>query len=125
MRKLKLAPYSCRVAARIGDLEKRRAAIGTSADGRAVTLWVVAGSDAWDMVARRPKWLALPCDGRSDPLTYDWSIVRDHAPVLLVRAGHFENDMVLRLAQALLRDGAERVIDMRDGTRYVPRRVAA
>ena len=125
MMKRKLAPYSRQVAARISDLEKRRAALGTSADARAVTLWVVAGPDAWDMVARRPKWLALPCDGRSDPFIYDWSIVRGHAPVLLVRAGKCEGDMILRLVQALLRDGAERVIDMRDGTRYVPRRVAA
>ncbi len=113
------APCSKAVAARIADPTARRQALGTSRDNAAVTLFVFTGPQAWDAVLKCPARLALADDPTRDPAVIDWSAVRGHGPVLLVRAGKTDGARVERLILALLRDGAASVIDTSTGARYV------
>ncbi len=113
------APYSKAVAARIADPTARRKALGTSRDNTAVTIFVFTGSKAWDAVLKCPSRLALADDPTRDPALIDWSVVRGHGSVLLVRAGKTDGARVERLILALLRDGAASVIDTASGMRYV------
>lgn len=113
------APYAKTVAARIADPTARRKALGTNRDNTAVTLFVFTGSEAWNAVLKCPARLALADDPTRDPAVIDWSVVRGHGSVLLVRAGKTDGARAERLILALLRDGAASVIDTSSGARYV------
>lgn len=86
--------------------------MGTSADGTKPTLWVLAGSGAWDMArewkALRRLFLVLP-PGEA-PAGFNWSVLAGHDPVILKVAGDLAATEVQALVLALMRDGVQRVL---------------
>lgn len=92
---------------------------GASPDGRRLTLTVLAGPDAWD---RARDYLASGASAvvappGEDPSGYDWRLLAGHPPVLL--RGNVPQAELGRLAAAILRDGAGRVLHPQTGARYV------
>lgn len=48
-----------------------------------------------------------------------WAACADADPVLLWRCGDVDGDQVKRLIEAVLRDGANRILDIETGNRYL------
>ena len=88
------------------------------------TYWIAAGADAIAWAAEHPHLAALAAPPDLEPACCDWSLVAGSPPVLVhvqegLPAGYLD-----RLAAALLRDGAGRVLAMtgpRDSILYAPR----
>ena len=85
---------------------------GISADGRHPQLWVLAGSNTWNVAREyaRSRYLFLACPPDADPEALDWRLLAGHDPVLLRQCGQLDGDTLKRLVLAVLRDGAERVL---------------
>lgn len=85
---------------------------GTSTDGRNVSIWVLAGADAWNVAREyaRGRYLFLACPPDADPEALDWRLLAGHDPVLLRQCGQLAGDTLKRLVLALLRGGTERVL---------------
>lgn len=96
---------------------------GTSADGKHLTLRVLIGPKAWDVTdshaAQRNLFVLLPQG--DDPAAFDWRVLRDHPPVLVVPYGEVDDNTVTALVLAMMRDGVERVLYVNDAgmRRYI------
>lgn len=110
-------PYAARLAAALADPGSWPDRPGTSADGTALTIWVLCGPDAWD-VARAyvdaGALFALSPPGE-DPATFDWTDLAGHPPILI--RGQLSAAELGRLAAAILRDGGGRILSA-DGRRF-------
>lgn len=117
----KLPPYAKQLRTRLQNPELWQKCVGTSADGRHVTLFLICGPDAWNVARNwisRRLLVVLPPDAR--PERFDWSVLSGHPPVLIHRAGHVHPDIIERIAAAALRDGVERLFLLgSDGIRYM------
>lgn len=86
--------------------------MGTSADGTKPTLWVLAGSGAWDLSREwrdlRRLFVVLPPG--DDPAGFNWSVLAGHDPVVLKVVGDLAGAEVQALVLALMRDGVQRVL---------------
>jgi hypothetical protein len=96
---------------------------GTSADGSAVTVWVLAGADCWNVAElwahpreAKPPLFVLSPPGE-DPALFDWSALRGHPPTLLRPCPDLSQVEVAALVAALLRDGAGRALVLGDTPR--------
>lgn len=106
------APY----ARQLREILKRPASWpaywGTSPDGRALTVWVLAGPDAW--AAARSRWKAgricLVSPPDDDPAALDWTALQRLDPVLVQPCGPVGGDELQRLVLALVRDGVRHVL---------------
>ena len=85
---------------------------GTSPDGQHVTIWVAAGDKgAWSWATEQIEHrllLVAPLD--RDPAIFNWSVLCDHAPVIVVSFDDPPHEFLERLAVAILRDGCVRVL---------------
>jgi hypothetical protein len=103
-------PYAARLTTALADPASWPGRPGTSADGTAVTIWALAGPDAWE-VARiwsETSALFVLAPPAEPPEVFDWSSLAGHPPVLI--RGELPAAEVGRLAAVLLRDGAGRVL---------------
>ncbi len=100
---------------------------GTSSDGKRLSLFIIAGSNAWEMAKKSlsSKLLFLVHPPADPPEIYDWRICAGHEPIIILTAGRLNNDISRRLSIALLRDGVDRVVTSAGdgyGQRYIARR---
>jgi hypothetical protein len=113
-------PYAARLAAILAHPETWPGRPGTSADGRHLTLWVLAGPDAWEVAdlwghpdaAPAPLFVLAPAE--EAPAGFDWSVLRGHPPVLVRPCGDLSQGEVAALVGALVADGCERVLVLGD-----------
>lgn len=115
-----LPPGARRIVAALADPRDLAGTWGVSADGRSPTLWAACGPGAGKWARRDPRRLALILPPGRDPAAYDWSVVAGHGPVLLVRCGPVPDSTVAALIEALLVDGAGRILDVASGRRFLP-----
>lgn len=94
---------------------------GASPDGQHLAITVAAGPSAWDIaracfVLGAPALVAPPGE---DPAGYDWRVAADPrlAPVWI--HGDLPEHETRRLVVAILRAGADSVITLSDGRRYL------
>lgn len=108
----KAPPYGRTLAERLASPDGWPNWSGTSPDGHAVTIWVAAGGhSAWSWAERehtRRLLLLAPFD--HDPSLFDWSLTKQHAPVVVTSFDNVTADFLERLAVAILRDGCQRVL---------------
>ena len=109
---LKLPPYAKRLREVLTAPGTWPTFAGTSPDGRNISIWVLAGSNTWNVAGEyaRGRYLFLACPPDTDPEALDWRLLRGRDPVLLRQCGQLDGDTLKRLMLALLRDGAERVL---------------
>jgi hypothetical protein len=120
---MKRPPYSSRLSAILADPDDWQHLSGTSANGEHLTVWVLAGSGAWDAAH---DWLADPpvsapwvlAPPGADPAALDWSALAAHPPVLLMPCGELRQAEEAALASAILRDGGESVMTWPMGRGY-------
>lgn len=96
-----------------------RSFIGTSADGRNPTLWLLTGADAWHTARSWANRLAVVAPDDADPADLDWRCLAGADPVLLVRCGEADGNHIARVLAAAFRDGVGRVLDLETGARYL------
>ena len=119
-----LPPYGRTLADRLSKPATWPQYAGTSPDGAAVTVWVALGPGAWDWAQDgADAFLLTILPPGADPASYDWRCLAGHDPVILQRCGPVQESDIHALADALLRDGVQRVLDGAMGIRY--RREAA
>jgi len=108
----RLPPYAKRLREALAAPATWSTFAGTSPDGRNVSIWALAGSNAWAVASEyvRGRYLFLACPPDAAPETLDWRLLRGHDPVLLRQCGQLDGDTLKRLVLALLHDGAERVL---------------
>jgi hypothetical protein len=120
--KRKLPPHGKTVAARLADRTVWPRMAGTSPDGEHLTIWVACGSDAWNYARQRiDNHMIVVTPSGEDPHGFDWRPFTGHAPVLIARCGAATDAEVDALARALIRDGAQRVLDVDVGRRWLAR----
>lgn len=111
-RRRRRPPYGARLAAVLARPETWPEWSGTSSDRAHLTLWVLAGPDAWRIagvwLATRALYVVAPPG--EDPAGYDWRVVAGHPPVLVHPCGDLTQAEFAALVGALVRDGAERVL---------------
>ena len=117
----RLPPYAHDIltARRSSDLRGRW---GASPDGRSAPVTLCVGTHAW-VTARQwtgHRLITLLPPGE-DPAGFDWRCLSSADPVLLWRCGAVTDD-VQALMRAIMRDGADRVLDLLTGVRYRARR---
>ena len=78
--------------------------------GRRGTYWIAAGADAIAWAAEHSHLAALAAPPDLDPAERDWSLVAGSPPVVVHVEGALPAGYLDRLAAALLRDGAGRVL---------------
>lgn len=61
--------------------------VGTLANGRNPTLWIMVGTDAWDVAHRCSDRLAIVAPDHEDPAAFDWYCLAGAEPVLLIHCG--------------------------------------
>lgn len=117
---MRAPPYAKAIKAKLAEPETWGSYCGTSPDGRHLTFFVAAGSDAWGWVhSRLDRFFTTLLPPGEDPDLFDWSVLKDHPPVLIVATSELDPAIVDSLATALVRDGAERVLVLdRRLTRY-------
>ena len=74
------------------------------------TYWIAAGAEALAWAAEHPHLAALAAPLDLDPMARDWCLVAGSPPVVVHAAGELPTFYLDRLATALLRDGAGRVL---------------
>jgi len=74
------------------------------------TYWIAAGADAIAWAAEHEHLHALAAPPDLDPTACDWSLVAGSPPVVVHVEGELLAGYLDRLAAALLRDGAGRVL---------------
>ena len=78
--------------------------------------FVAIGPGAWSLARRRQACYpvaVIPCD--RDPLDFRFDFLRG-LPAVLLEVGCFDTDRLERAALAMLTDGAQRVVPIRDAT---------
>jgi hypothetical protein len=105
-------PYAKRLRHTLDRPETWTAHPGTSADGRHLTLWVLAGFGAWDTAREwaETATLFVLAPWELDPATLDWRDLAGHPPILLHPCGDLPHQNLAALVAALIRDGCERVL---------------
>ncbi len=124
----KISPYGGVLRSALNHPETWPRYAGTSPDGLGVSIILIVGSEAWEKAKKLlGKHLFLILPQGYDPKKYDWSLLKDHDPILVLVAG---KDLTAkeyrRLALALMRDGVTRLLRPNgDGTavRYLSERV--
>lgn len=125
MRSLVAPPYAREISAALASRNVRDY-WGTSPDGKHPCLWLLVGPHAWRQARTwRPFRLVTLLPPDSDPELLNWAVLTGLDPVLMLRCGDVPGDVVRALIAAVMRDGAERIIDVITGTRYVCEEVAA
>lgn len=114
-------PYAKRLREMLADRSRWPSYVGTSPNGRHLTLWLLAGTKSWKQAkdwehTRRLFLLAPPDD---DPQAFDWSLLAGHDPVLLMPCGDLFHSTELAIVSAVMRDGTERVLRSGTPRRYV------
>lgn len=121
MNRRRQPPYAARLRAMLADRSRWSSYVGTSPNGRHLTLWLLAGIEAWKQAKawqHAPRlFLLAPID--NDPLTFDWSLLAGHDPVLLMPCGDLFHSTEIALVYAVMRDGTERVLRSGTPRRYV------
>lgn len=79
------------------------------------TYWIAAGADALAWAADHPHLHALAAPLDIDPAARSWRLVAGSPPVMVQAAGELPEMFLERLAAALLRDGAGRVLALTGG----------
>lgn len=106
-----LPPYGRKLRARLANRAHWARWYGTSPDGKAVSVHVVAGAAAWDWArGESDRRLLVVAPHSEDPARFDWSALAGHDPVLLVHAGALADEDAQRLVTALMHDGTRRVL---------------
>ncbi len=120
----RLPPYGRRLAAVLARPDTWPWYVGTSPDGRHVTILTLCGPGCWD---RAHTWetgaehrLFVVAPSGEAPDRYDWRILRGHDPILIDPCGDVSGPEIQALAAALIRDGVERALfcGPRGATRY-------
>ena len=107
----KLPPYARELTARLRAPASFKNYAGTSADGKAPTIWIACGPGAWDWVRRNQgKRIVTLAPPGEDPTVYDWRALRDHDPVFVVALGKISQDEIRTLIAAIMRDGVKRAV---------------
>jgi hypothetical protein len=85
--------------------------IGTSADGKSPTIWVLCGPNGWEIarVWNKRRLIVMVPDG-DDPYRFDWRMLARYVPAVITPCGNVERAELHRLADAILRDGSSKVI---------------
>lgn len=123
----KLPPYTKRLSDVLKTPSVWPQYKGTSQDGKRISLFIIAGTNAWEIAKKRlhTKLLYLMLPPTDDPEIYDWGICAGHEPIIILTAGQLKKDISHRLSIALLRDGVDRVVTSAGGgygQRYIARR---
>jgi hypothetical protein len=120
MSKRKLPPYGKQVADRLADRTVWPRMAGTSPDGEHLTIWICVGPGAWDTArAWIDNRLVLVCPQSESPANFDWRLCGGHDPLMIARCGTTTDAEVAALAEALIRDGVQRVLDVDVGRRWL------
>jgi hypothetical protein len=115
-----MPPYGRTLADRLSKPITWRQYAGTSPDGSAVTVWVGIGPNAWYWARERvDSFLLTILPPDTDPSALDWRVCAGHDPVVVQRCGDVQEGEVHALADALLRDGVQRVLDAETGNIHV------
>lgn len=120
-----LPPYGKRLAHVLARPACWAQFIGTSSNGKRLTIWLLTGQNAWKMAhdwAPRCRLFVLAPPGE-DPTRFNWNALAGHPPLLLRPCGALEGAEVQALLMALVRDGVTRVLRLDTGTRYVAEEV--
>ena len=107
---LQRAPYSEYLSAVLRHPEKWPEYAGTSADGSAVSVFLLVGSGAWNKARtlENSHLFALLPTG-DDPFLYDWHTLAGHDPIVAIVEGQPPSEKEFyNLASALIRDGVKR-----------------
>lgn len=116
-------PYGRRLADVLARPATWPGYIGTSKDGRRLTVWVLVGAAAWSLARewepQRRAFLVCPPD--AGPADFDWRMLAGHDPILLRPCGEVDGDHIRRLVTAMMRDGVRRVLRTDSGARYLAR----
>lgn len=82
-------------------------------NGDRASITIAVGPDAWAWArAWHPYRLVLVVPPGELASRFDWSDCAGHDPVLLALCGEVQDGEVERVARALMRDGAERVLEL-------------
>jgi len=114
-------PYSGRLRAVLAEPATWSDYWGTSPDGKHLSIWILAGPEAWT-VARQwadTQRLFLVAPPGADAARFDWRLCAGHPPLLLRLCGSVTEDELLPLVAALVRDGARRVLRTDTGRRFL------
>lgn len=124
-RRRRRPPYAARLAAILARPETWPEWSGTSPDRAHLTLWVLAGPDAWEVagiwLGTRALYVIAPPG--EEPARFDWRVLAGHPPVLVHPCGALAQAEVADLVGALLRDGAGRVLVLSGGDATRPIRL--
>jgi hypothetical protein len=108
----RLPPYGKQLVAALADPSSWPGRPGTSGDGLHLTLTVLAGAEAWDAAREwsftRALFVVAPPDEPPDAL--DWSLLKDHPPILVRPCPALSQPVTAALVSALVRDGCERAL---------------
>ena len=82
-------PYSKRLAAMLERSNDWPGYVGTSSDGRHVSIWLLFGPGCWGWahVWKDQPRLFVVCPPGEDPSGYDWRLLRGHDPILVEPVG--------------------------------------
>lgn len=107
----KLPPYARDLTTRLTEPASWRQYVGTSADGKSPTAWVLCGPKGWETAqAWRKRRLIVLLPPGADAYSFDWRALAHIAPAVITPCGHFEQAELHRLADAILRDGSPKVL---------------
>lgn len=118
----KFPPYGRELVARLAASASWRQYVGTSADGKSPTIWVLCGPSGWETAqAWRKRRLIVLLPPNGDPYAFDWRALARFAPAVIAPCGYLEQTELHKLADAILRDGSPKVLALtgRDIVRYL------
>lgn len=126
----KLPPFGRELKTRLCNPAMWHQYVGTSANGKSPTIWVLCGTSGWETAqAWRKRRLIVLLPPGADPYGFDWQALARFTPAVITPCGRFEQTELHRLADAILRDGSTKVLALGNGSivRYLraPAKVAA
>jgi len=106
----KLPPYARKIQGAINNPNTRQSFMGTSPDGRSLTIWIAIGTEAWGFAKTRSKFLIAICPNDERPENYCWKFAKGHDPILITQQGAIFGSSLQNLIFALMRDGVKRIL---------------
>lgn len=104
-------PFGRELSTRLADRSSWPRWMGTSADGRHLSIWVAIGPDAWawarEHIERRLLLIVPPSE---DPSAFDWRALAGHDPIILFSAGDTTGDEVRAAVLAMMSCGVNKII---------------